>query len=218
MNLELSKEVSNISEYMAWESFEIKDQRDLDLCSSRMVQIAGHKKRVWAERDKVSKPLKEALKQFEQMVKNVTGPLDELDLLLRRKWSVFVDSRRKELEAKAEAERAGAAARVSVEAAKAIDQAMESGSSIMVNHANSLLAQVAHIQTADVKDLARQTVRLETGRVAQMIKKRWRVVDESKIPRSFLCIDEKKINAAMKAEIQIEGIEYFEESIPMVQS
>lgn len=42
--------------------------------------------------------------------------------------------------------------------------------------------------------------------------KKWRVVDEARIPRDYWTLDEKKINAATKAGITVPGIEAYEET------
>jgi len=43
--------------------------------------------------------------------------------------------------------------------------------------------------------------------------RKFRIIDESKIPKEYFVVDEVKIRKAMMADIQIEGVEYYEEKI-----
>jgi hypothetical protein len=43
--------------------------------------------------------------------------------------------------------------------------------------------------------------------------RKFRIVDETKIPKEYFIVDEVKIRKAMMADIKIEGVEYYEEKI-----
>ena len=59
-----------------------------------------------------------------------------------------------------------------------------------------------------------QTSKTENATSTVRKIKKWRVVDEKLIPREFLCIDEKKVNAVVQADLDIPGIErYYENSL-----
>jgi hypothetical protein len=49
------------------------------------------------------------------------------------------------------------------------------------------------------------------GAVYRTVKK-WRVRDEALVPRSFLAIDDRKVTAAVKAGVEVPGIEAYEET------
>ena len=72
----------------------------------------------------------------------------------------------------------------------------------------------------DIRDRASIAVPVP-GNAAVAFRKRWtfKVTDEKKIPREYLCVDEKAITAAIAAgERDIAGVEIFEDTIVAVSA
>lgn len=56
-----------------------------------------------------------------------------------------------------------------------------------------------------------KTVKSDAGKVTYRTIKKYKIIDEKKIPRDFLVPDIGKINKACQADIPINGIEYYTE-------
>ena len=57
-----------------------------------------------------------------------------------------------------------------------------------------------------------QTTQFDDGSSATMkAVKKWRITDESQIPREYWILDEKKLNAVVRAGLEVAGIEIYEE-------
>jgi len=57
-----------------------------------------------------------------------------------------------------------------------------------------------------------QTVKGDNATSTVKKIKKWKLVDINQIPREYMCIDEKKINAVVKAGVEIPGIQIYEEA------
>lgn len=62
-----------------------------------------------------------------------------------------------------------------------------------------------------------QTAKSETAAATMKKVNKWRLIDINKIPREYLCIDEKKLNVVVKAGVAVSGIEIYEDFIPSVR-
>ena len=64
---------------------------------------------------------------------------------------------------------------------------------------------------ANVEDTAPSKVSTDNGSITFTTVKKWRVTDESIIPRAFLQVNEDLVKQAMKENSPVAGIEYYEE-------
>jgi hypothetical protein len=58
-----------------------------------------------------------------------------------------------------------------------------------------------------------EPVRQKTAGVSYRAKWTWKLIDINKVPRSFLCLDEKKLNQyakAMKSDAKVDGVKFYD--------
>ena len=67
----------------------------------------------------------------------------------------------------------------------------------------------------------RQSVKAGVATMAEVKEWKWKVVDETKIPREYLLVDEIKINKLARSKdvdkptLKIDGVEFYQTSRPM---
>lgn len=68
-------------------------------------------------------------------------------------------------------------------------------------------------QTQAIAERPKVKVNTEFGQVSSQKRWTWRITDESKVPREYLCIDNAKVsNAVRNGERSISGIEIFQDT------
>lgn len=208
--LEIDKQLLDLRAFHNWAGFEIKTQNDATICGERLAVIATHRKQIELQRDKVLKPLKQAVRAFEDMVREALRPLNHIDELLRHRLASFMDAQHKQLEAEAAAKRAAELAAEKSKAREAMALAIETGSAVATEEVEQRTKNVARLEDRPIE--VRQTIRLEGATVSQMRVWEWSVADEAKIPREFFILDEKKLNAIAKSysknPVEVPGITF----------
>ena len=146
--------------------------------------------------DKAYKAHREALSQM----KKYTDPLDKAESSIKRSMSEFAQIEAKRIES----ERLANEAKIKAAQAKKAEELKQAG--------QEDLAQ----EVLDMPVVASKPEPVKTSGVAQKTVFKWKVTDAEKIPRSFLVIDEKAINALVRssgknAEKIVAGIEVYTE-------
>lgn len=155
---------------------------------SRLNQIHD---RIEAEKDKVLGPLLEATKAEKARWKPVESLYEEAISIIRGKMSVYQTAETKRIKE----EEARIAARVGAGRGKLkIETAVE---------------KIENIDRVDKK------VVTGSGLVKFRTDQKLKIVDETKIPREYLVVDEKKVLADLKAGKKVAGAEIEEVQVPV---
>ena len=213
-DLQIPVELSDTRSLMSWGSFEIKHQADVEIASTALKEVEGRLKAIKAKQVELFGPLKKAIRDLELKVKDITNPLEIISGALRDRIGKFWDARQKQLEAEARAKREADLAEERRKAAEAMTLAMSFGSEAAMKEVEQRDRNVAKLETKEV--VVSQTVRTSEITIAQMRVWCWKIVDEKLIPREYLIVDEKKLNAVAKKSsemaVEIPGIEFYQES------
>lgn len=155
---------------------------------------------------------KAALKQRDIFLK----PLEEAERVLKDKLRIYVlDQESKRLAAEAEAQRVAEAAQRRAD--ELLEKAVQVEQSGDVAEAEKLVqeATAAEAQAVEEKPIIPPKTTLEGAHVRREL--RWRVVDAAKVPREYLCVDTRAVEATFKQlreKLAIPGIEtYWHEDI-----
>jgi len=189
----------------------ITNDLELKTCSNMLRWVKTKAKALNEQRLSLTRPIDDSKKRIMQMF---AEPLDALNAMEIRIKGVILDYE----EAVAEKRRAeqaeeNARARAMELAQKkqliaAAEKAIGSGDDEL---AEKYLANAETLEVAPINVAAAKRSGVSTRKVHK-----WKVIDEAKIPDQFWILDEKAINALVKAQgekCKIEGIEVFEETI-----
>jgi hypothetical protein len=211
--LQLPAELSNIQPFQHWGSFIVKSEADVELAGGAIKEIEGQLKAIKAKQTELFGPLKKAIRDFEEKVREVTGPLTILSKTLRGRVTFFWNEREAKLKAEAEAKRKADLAEEKRKQKAAEALAMTTGDETALKEVEQRTRNVAKLETTPVK--VSQTVKTSSFTLAQSKVGRWRVIDEKLIPDEFWILDEKALNKLAKGRkpesVDIPGIEFYEE-------
>ncbi len=136
-------------------------------------------------KEEITKPLTEALNSARDLFKPIESNLADAEKVVKTKMLSWQDEEDKRIEAAK---------------AKVMDK-VEDGK-MSAEKASGKIEQIGEVQTS---------VRGKVGSVSTKIIKKYRVTDETKIPREFLTPDMVKITEALKAGQAVPGAEMYEE-------
>lgn len=144
-------------------------------------------KMIKERKEAITKPLMESLNSTRDLFKPIEASLAEAEGIVKKKMLAYG----------AEQDRIAEAARAKI-ATKVETGKMK---------AETAVAKMEDIKGADTK------VQGKVGQVSTRTIKKYRVVDESKLPREFLIPDMGKITEALKAGQDVPGAEVYEEKV-----
>ncbi len=191
----------------------IRDQHTHDLAAEKLIGIRELIKQINNTFDPHIKAANDEHKKLIATKKKVLGVLPDADSILVKAishWEWEQDRLRREAQERAMAE---ARKREEEERLKLAEIAQKQGAS--AETVDEILETPMPVQAPIVAPAFQRTAGLSAPRKPVY---RWRVLDESRIPRTYLKIDEPKINGvvrAMGAATKIDGIEIYED-IPNV--
>lgn len=151
---------------------------------SKMKTVA---KMIKERKEAITKPLSEALNSARDLFKPIESNLADAEALVKRKMLDYNDKVEREAQAKADK----------------IAKDLESGK----------IKETTAIKKMEAVPQVQSSVQGKVGAVSTKILKKYRVVDESKLPREFLMPDMGKITEAIKAGQIVPGAEMYEEKI-----
>lgn len=208
--LELPAELTHTQDLMRWASFEVSTEAHLELAGQAVKEIDGRLKAIKAKQTEIFGPLKKAIREFEVRVRDVTAPLETVSRTLRDRIQKFWDARQRKLEEDALAERARRMEEEQKKRDAAATLAVVTGDDDAAEEAVRRDANVRRMEETPVD--VRQTVRTSTFTMAQAKVWTWKVVDIAKVPREYLVIDEKRLNAIAKRfgdeRVDVPGVEF----------
>lgn len=171
----------------AAQAFEIKTPEDYTTANDHLAKMKQVAKLIKERKELITKPLMEALNSARDLFKPIEANLAEAERVMKGKMLAYND----EVDKKAEQDRLRLAQRV------------EKG---------TMKAETAVAKMETIED-APTSVQGKVGASAVRIIKKYRVVDETKIPREYLVPDMGKITEALKAGKAVPGAEIYEEKV-----
>lgn len=166
----------------------ITDTKLLTQATEQLSQLNKYKDELTKDKEVLTKPINESLKAIRAKYKPTEDMLDEAITSIRKEMSRYQTAIIAE-QKKAE---------------KKLEDRVKKG---------TLNFSMAVKKMEDIKK-PEQKINTETGSITFRIQKKFRVTDILKVPRQYLILDETAIRNAQKANVTIEGIEYYEESVP----
>lgn len=185
----IQKKVSSIAESAM--QTEINSIESMSYATTLLSDLNTFSKQLTAEKEKVTKPLNEALKAERGRFKPFEDVI-ETAIAFIRKGMVTYQTEAKRI---ADAEAAKIAARVG-----------EGRGKLKIETAST---KIANIEKAPDKVIA------DNGSVTFRTDKKFRIVDITKIPYAYLVPNEVAIRQVMKEGKELPGVEYYEEQIPV---
>ena len=208
--LEIDRDLLDINTFHQWAGMEVNSEAAAEMCGERLGIIAARRKQIDEKRDTVLKPLKQATRAFEALVREALAPINAIDQLLRGRLSGFMDLRQRALEEAAQQKRLEEVAQEQKKQEEAASIALETGSEAAAQEAEQRAKNLERIAQKPIA--VSQTMRLEGVTVAQTMVWEWTVTDENKVPKEYFVLDEKKLNAIAKGYTKepkdIPGIEF----------
>lgn len=187
-----SKEVSVVRQQAtkaltAANELTIKSQEDMVKATDVLSKIKSVGKMVKERKELITKPLMESLNSVRELFKPIESTHADAERIIKGKilaWQEAEDTRQ-------EKEKLAIANRVEKGTMKA-------------KTAVAKMEKIVPVQT---------TTQGKVGSVTTRIVKKYRVVDESKVPREYLTPDMVKITEALKAGQVVPGAEVYEEKV-----
>lgn len=189
ISLVLAEEISPIVKKAR--ALEVKDDKSMALAVDMLSTINRVLDRAKEDKEKITKPLNDTLKEVRLRYKPIEEPGTEAVSELRGKISAYQTQKKRD----AEAEEAKLAARVGAGKGK-------------------LKMETAVAKMADIERPA-DSVSTDSGMVKFRTVTKFKVTEMRDVPLEFLEINETLVKEAMKNGVKIPGIEYFTEEIPV---
>lgn len=165
----------------------IKDAEGMTLATDVLAKIKKVAKMAKERKEAITKPLSEALNSARDLFKPIEANCAEAEQIIKRKMVEYDNVQTK----KADEERLKLAQRVERGTMKA----------------TTAVAKIAAVQEAP------KSVQGASGAMAFRMVKKYRVVDETLIPREYLVPDTARIFEALKRGVAVPGAECYEDKI-----
>lgn len=185
----IEKEVSPIVQKA--EDLKVKDSKSMEQATKMLSELNQQKDRITAEKEKITKPLNEALSAERKRWKPIENVLETAIGFLRNSISDYQTAETK---------------RAREEEAKIAARTGEGKGKIKVETAVAKIGQI---------EKPKDKVVSEAGMVNFREDKILKIMDETMIPREYLIPDEKKILADLKAGKKVKGCELDIKLVPI---
>lgn len=191
-NQNQDKEISVVKaevtkKYNAAQELTISNQEDMVVATDHLSRIKAIGKMVKDRKEAITKPLLEAINSTRDLFRPLESNLADAEALVKRKMLDYND--------KVEREQAEKQAKIA--------KSLEDGK----------ISEKTAIKKMEAVPEVQNSVQGKVGAVSTKLIKKYRVVDESKLPREFLMPDMGKITEAIKAGQTVAGAEMYEEKI-----
>lgn len=188
----------------------ITNDEELNFAAEFLGDLKGEIKSVEETRKTFVKPFQNATKRLNDAFKIRLEPLQKVEIQLKGKVKAYTDEQARKADEKARLAKEEQAQREK-DAAEKIKAAEKAGDEEALKEAQEEKASIENEVVA--VEATKTSVRTESGLVSQRKVWKFEVVDEEKIPREFLTIDEKKINQAIRdGAREIAGIKIFQDT------
>ncbi len=185
----LEKSSKNFNEQAI--ALKIETPEDMKKATEMLSQLNKASDSVTKEKELITKPLNEALKEVRGRYKPIENALDEAIASIRRKMSGYQTEqvRLQEAEAQKIASRVGSGkGKIKIETA---------------------VKQIESIETVDKKTVT------GNGSVSFKAEKMFEVMDASKLPNAYILPNLPAIRQAMKEGFELPGVRYYVEQVPI---
>jgi hypothetical protein len=172
-------------------NFKIVDGDDMKEATAMLSDLNKQRDRVTEEKEKVTKPLNQALKAERARWKPLEDVLEGAIDALRRRMTSYQTQAKAEADAKADR----IAARV--------------------GEGKGKLAPETAMRKLDEIEKPEEAVSTDAGQVKFRTVEKFEVIEISKLPWEYLTPNETKIREAMKAGLKLPGVRYYTEEVPM---
>lgn len=173
------------------EKIHIESPKDMTEATALLSTVNKKLDAVKKEKEKITKPANEALKAARALFKPVEDQLGGAVLAIRKEMSRYQTESKKA----ADEEAAKIAARVGKGKGKYTPE--------------TAVAKMEEIETPET------SVATEEGMVRFRTEKKFEVMDVSKLPTEYILPNEVAIRAAMKTGVEIPGVRYYTEEVPI---
>lgn len=220
---EIPQELTAVKQFFEFENYQIQGDADLERLAIVGREITVRIKEVDDFRLSVTRPMKEGISIFESRCKAITDPLKDLKDKLVKKVTDHWESQRAIKLAEAEKKRKEDLELERQALLAAQQKAMMSDNTQdetqAVKETEIRERNITQMTTTPVE--VRQSVKAGVATMAEVKEWKWKVVDETKIPREYLLVDEIKINKLARSKdvdkptLKIDGVEFYQTSRPM---
>ncbi len=200
--IEKSKELKTVNNglviYREKETaLQVTNQAEFDEAKLFCINIIQANKKIENKRKFFGTPYKDAKSAIDGMFNPTVKELKAMEIRIKKKMTTWFDEQ--ERLARIERERIEKQNQKKIEKAEAKQEA---------NPEKVIMPPVLKPTNIQVERTSRG------GGATSTVKKpkKWRLIDFSKVSRDLLCIDEKKVNALVKADIVPDGFEVYTES------
>jgi hypothetical protein len=173
--------------YNAAQELTITTPEEMVIATDHLSKMKTVAKMIKERKEAITKPLNEALSSARDLFKPIESNLADAEALVKRKMLDYND--------KVEREQAEKQAKIA--------KSLEDGK----------ISEKTAIKKMEAVPEVQNSVQGKVGAVSTKLIKKYRVVDESKLPREFLMPDMGKITEALKAGQTVAGAEMYEEKI-----
>lgn len=219
LQLSLPPELANLGPFQHWATFNVTTEAEVELAGGGIKEIEDQLKAIKKKQTELFGPLKNAIRDFEARVREVTNPLQILSRTLRSRVTAFWDEREARLKAEAEKQRERLLEDEKAKLSEAESLAMVTGDEAAMKEADQRARNLERLEKTPVK--VSQTVRSSAFTMAQSKAWKWKLVDRSKVPAEFWILDEKKLNALARSRktdsIDVPGIEFYQETRTVIK-
>jgi len=183
------KEISPVA--VAAEELSITEAKDMEKATELLSTMNTFKDKVTKEKEKVTKPLNEALKAERARWKPIESLYEDAIKIVRSKMSLFqtAEAKRRKEEADKIANRIG--------------------------EGKGKLKMETAVKKMEAIETAPSKVETNAGKISFRTDKKLKVVDEKKIPKAYWILDERKALADLKAGKNVPGCEIEEIEVPI---
>lgn len=180
---QLQPEIESIS------NIKIVDEQSLTKATEVLSQANKYAKQLEEDKQKITKPINDALKEIRARYKPLENKLEDIILNIRKSMTSY-QTEQMRLQKIEEEKIANRVAKGTLKAETGIRKLEELP------------------QTAD-------KIATQSGKISFKTVKKFEVIDITLIPHKYLIVNETAIRDAMKAGIELPGCKYFEEQIPI---
>lgn len=193
--------------------FKIENDGDKEAACRLLKEVSEYNKALTAQRQELTKPLKDEARAIEAEYKKPLDFLKEADATIRAKINAYLTAERKRIEAEALAAKQ-AAEDEALRQAEALEKDKAAAAQYDEVTAAAIRESIDEKQNSLIEATAKQEKINQSSETA-VVRQIWtfRVTDISKVPAEFLLINEKAVREAIRSGVrEISGISIFSES------
>lgn len=170
-------------------NIKIVDEQSLTKATEVLSQANKYAKQLEEDKQKITKPINDALKEIRARYKPLENKLEDIILNIRKSMTSY-QTEQMRLQKIEEEKIANRVAKGTLKVETGIRKLEELP------------------QTAD-------KIATQSGKISFKTVKKFEVIDITLIPHKYLIVNETAIRDAMKAGIELPGVKYFEEQVPI---